>query len=143
MVKGEVMALVNYFYLLDKGVLGNKDEAKLAVTYLAQLFDSARLAASAPQTVAKTIIYNYLAREWVLRYSPRQQTFEVNPPAMRKAVRKLAAETLEILGRGDYDGAGRLIVEYGIMPAEMRSKMQQLADLPLDIWPRYTSLPSK
>lgn len=140
LLKGEVVALANYFYLAGKGVIGSRDPTKMGYTYLASLFDSARLAAGSPQTVAKTIIYNYLAHEWVFRYNPRTQTFEVNPPAMPAAVRKLAAETLQVLGRGDYQGAGRLIVEFGIMPPEMRQKLSTLAKLPVDIRPRYTSM---
>jgi len=140
LVKGESVALVNWFYLLDKGVVkGNP--AEMAVTYLAQLFDSARMTGTSPQSVAKIIIYNYLAQKWVVRYNGQSQTFELNPPALRAAVRSLASETLEILARGDYDGAGRMLVEYGIMPAELRAKMAQLSDVPLDIWPRYTSMP--
>ncbi len=140
MVRGEIIALLNYFYLVDKGALSEPQEGQMAVTYLASLMDSVRLTGGSPQTIAKVIIYNYFAREWVVRYNPRSRTFEVNPPALRRAVRKLARETLEILGRGDYDGAGRLVVEYGIMPAELRTKINELSDLPLDIVPHYTSL---
>lgn len=140
-VKGEAVAMVNYFFLADKGLLPSTGASKMAVTYLASLFDSARLAAGSPQTIAKIIVYNYLAQEWVFRYSPRTQLFEVNPPAMRKAAGKLAGEALEVLARGDYDGAGRMIVQYGIMPGEMRQKLAGLDDLPVDIRPTYVSVP--
>jgi hypothetical protein len=140
MIKGEALALMNTFFLRDKGVLESKDEEQIAVTYLASLFDSARLAALSPQALTKAVIYNYLAEKWVFRYNPRSQTFEVNPPAMEAAVRKLAAEALEIIARGDYDGAGRLLVQYGIMAPEMRAKLDELRDLPLDIRPNYSSL---
>ena len=54
--------------------------------------------------------------------------------------RSLDSAALEVLARGDYDGAGRMIVEYGIMPGEMREKLGELVDLPLDVRPRYTSM---
>ena len=139
-VKGEIVALLNYLYLLDQGVLRAIDETSVAATYLASLFDSARLAGSAPQTVAKAIVYNYLAQEWVFRYTPRGQNFEVNPKALREAARKLGAEVLQILGRGDYGGAGRLIVQYGILPGEVRQKLAGLGALPLDVQPEYVSM---
>jgi hypothetical protein len=139
-LRGEAIALLNYFYLLKKGALPKGSAAKMATTYLATLFDYARLAAGAPQTVAKTIIYSYLRQHWVFRYAPRSQTFEVNSAVMENAVRQLVAETIEILTRGDYDGAGRLIVDYGIMPAEMRQKLVELAELPTDIRPTYTTM---
>jgi hypothetical protein len=140
-VRGEVIGLLNYFYLVDKGALKKKNPKAMAVTYLTSLFDSARLAEASPQTLAKTIVYNYLAQHWVFRYNPHTTKFEVNAPAMRSAVKKLAAETLEILARADYDGAGRMIVQYGIMPGEMRQKLTTMRDLPVGIWPKYISMP--
>ncbi len=138
-VKGEAVALLNYFYLSRKGVLPRGRDAQMAVTYLASLFDAVRLAHGTPQSLAKTIMYNYLSHEWVFRYNSRSRTFEVNPPMMHKAVRKLTAEALEIIGRGDYDGAGRLVVEYGIVAPEMRQKLVSMRNLPVDIYPEYMS----
>jgi hypothetical protein len=140
-VKGEVIALLNYLYLLDQGVLRAVDASSVAATYLASLFDTVRLAESSPQSIAKAIVYNYLTQGWVFRYSPSNKRFEVNPPALKAAVRKLAAEVLQILGRGDYDGAGQLIVRFGIIPAEVRQKLTELEDLPVEILPSYVAMP--
>jgi hypothetical protein len=140
-VKGEVVALLNYLYLLDQGVLRAVNASSVAATYLASLFDTVRLAEGSPQSTAKAIVYNYLTQGWVFRYNPDNQRFEVNPPALEAAVRKLAAEVLQILGRGDYDGAGQLIVRYGIIPAEVRQKLAELEDLPVEILPSYGAMP--
>ncbi|MDP6947015.1 MAG: hypothetical protein QF464_22895, partial [Myxococcota bacterium] len=75
------------------------------------------------------------------RYNPRKKRFEVNPPALEVAVRKLAAEVLQILARGDYDGAGQLIVSFGIVPGEVRQKLAELEDLPVEILPSYVAMP--
>lgn len=139
-VKGEVVALLNQFALVDAGVFHAAGDDAVIATYLAGLFDGIRLAGGTPQTMARTIVYNWLARAWAVRYDPGARRFEVNPSALRPAVRGLAAEALEILGRGDYDGAGRLIVQFGIMPGEMREKLATLEDLPLDVLPNYTSM---
>ncbi len=77
----------------------------------------------------------------MFRYNPRDQRFEVNPPALKPAVEKLASEVLQILGRGDYDGAGQLIVRFGIVPREVRQKLTELEDLPVEILPNYTDMP--
>jgi hypothetical protein len=138
-LKGEAIALLNYFYLRDQGVFPKNQDQAMAVTYLASLFDTVRLARGTPQSVSKTIMYNYLSQEWVFRYNSRTQTFEVNPREMNRAVKKLTTEAMEIIARGDYDGAGRLVVEYGIMQPEMRQKLAAMADLPVDILPQYTT----
>ena len=139
-LQGEAVALLNYLYLVDREVFKGGSAQSLAVTYLASLFDAVRLAKESPQTMARATVYNYLAREWVFRYDSRSRTFEVNAPAMRDAVRKLAAEALAVMGRGDYHGAGRLIVQHGIMPPEMRQKLAELDGLPVEILPSYTSM---
>ena len=113
----------------------------LVIKYLASLFNTVRLAEGSPQSTAKAIVYNYLTQGWVFPYNPGNQRFEVNPPALEAAVRKLAAEVLQILGRGDYDGAGQLIVRYGIIPAEVRQKLAELEDLPVEILPSYGAMP--
>lgn len=140
--KGEVLALLNYLALLDRGVLRAVGEEEVIATYLAGLFNSARLAADSPQTIAKAIVYNYLAEHWVLRYNPRTRKFEVNAPALRQAARSLASEILHIIGRGDYTGAGRMIVQYGILPGEVREKLAELHDMPRALVPRYVSMPT-
>lgn len=141
-VKGEALALWNYLQLVDEGHIADKGGKKLAATYLASLFDGARQASDAPQTIARTIVYNFLSNEWVMRYHPSTQTFEVRPDGLREATRKLAAEALEILARGDYHGAGRLIVQHGIMSGEVRHKLAALSDVPLEIRPAFKNASS-
>ncbi len=143
LVMGESIALLNYTWLRDKGELRKHSDEGVAATFLASFFDSARLGASAPQTIAKAIIYNYLAQEWVFRYNASKRTFEVNAPNLGKAVRKLTAEVLDIVARGDYEGAGRLILQFGILPGEVRSKLGELDDLPVGILPDYNSMPAE
>ena len=140
-VRGEVVALLNVLYLKEAKALRAPDPVGIVATYLASLFDAVRLGERSPQAVAKIITYGYLAREWVFRYTPRTRKLEVNPPSLQPAVMKLTAEVLEVLTRGDFDGAGRLIVGHGIMPPEMRSLLAGLGDLPVDILPRYVSVP--
>lgn len=143
LVMGEAIALLNYSYLRDNGELKGRSDEGMAATFLASFFDSARLGAASPQTVAKAIIYNYLAREWVFRYDAPSQTFEVNAPNMVPAVRKLTAEVMQVMARGDYAGAGNLIIQFGILPGEVRAKLSELSDLPVAILPKYTSMPDE
>lgn len=142
LVKGEAIALLNYTWLAERGVFPKGSESAVAATFLVGFFDSIRLGKSSPQSTAKSIIYNYLAKEWVYRYNPSSRKFEVNAPALKKAVRKLVAEVLQIIGRGDYAGAGRLILQYGIAPGEVHAKLNEMNKLPVDIKPVYASMPA-
>ncbi len=140
-VKGEAVALLNYLALLDQGEFKKGDARQLAFTYLANLFDTLRLAEGTTHSMAKVVVYNHLARQWAFRYHPSTRTFQLNAPGFRPAVEHLVDEVLQILGRGDYDGAGRLIVQNAIVPGEVRQKLSELESVPLEIRPHYISMP--
>jgi hypothetical protein len=142
LVKSEAIALLNYSYLRDRGEFRKRSDTSMAATFLASFFVAARLGEDSPQTIAKVIIYNYLAKEWVFRYNADKRYFEVNSPNLQAAVRKLVGEVLQIIGRGDYGGAGRLISRFGVMSGEVRMKLEALSKLPVGILPRYKSMPA-
>ncbi len=145
-LQGEVVALLNFLYLNDKGLLTNggaataQTEQAMIATYLASLVDSVRISEGSPQTVARTVVYNWLVKAYAFTYKPETHTFEVGREGMRVAVGKLASEALEIQATGDYERAGRLIINYGLMPGELREKVTALADVPLDILPNYLAI---
>lgn len=141
-LQGEAVALWNYLQLADAGLIDDKGGRKLAATYLAALLDGGRLAASEPQAMAKTILFNYLTDRWVFRYKPGARAFEANAAALPQALREILGETVEIMARGDYDGAGRLVAQNGIVSAAVRQKLADLADVPLDIRPRFRLAPT-
>lgn len=141
-LQGEAVALWNYLQLADAGLINDKGGKKLAATYLAAVLDSSRLAASQPQAMAKTILFNYLTDRWVFRYKPSARAFEANAAALPEALREIVAETVEIMARGDYDGAGRLIARNSIVSAAVRQKLADLVDVPLDIRPRFRLAPT-
>lgn len=141
-LQGEAVALWNYLQLAELGLIDDKGGKKLAATYLAALLDGARVASGQPRSMAKTILFNHLTDRWVFRYKPGARAFEANAGALPEAVRDIVAETVEIMTRGDYDGAGRLIARMGIMSAAVRQKIAELKDVPLDIRPRFRLSPA-
>jgi hypothetical protein len=140
-LQGEVVALLNDLALTDMGVLQSQTDVGIAATYLASLVDAARLSEASPQTLAKCIVYNYLAKTYAFRYDASQKTFAIGKDALRPALAKLAEEVLTVLANGDYEGAGRLILQYGPMPGELREKITAMGDLPVDILPSYVAMP--
>ena len=59
------------------------------------------------------------------------------PAAFLDAFRELATEILMIQARGDYPGAQRLVERYGAVHPAMRTALDSLADIPVDIDPVY------
>ncbi len=138
-LKGEALALWNYLQLAGRGKVADADGKRLAATLLVTLFQQAREASDSPQSIARIITWNYLVQQGVYVYQPATGTYETRPEALREAVRKLATEVLEVIARGDYDGAGRLIVQHAIIAADMREKVATLEALPIEILPQFTS----
>ena len=139
--RAEVVALLNALFLIDKRVFPESMRTAIPVTYLASVFENLRLGAQQTHGLSKLIVYNYLAAADAFRYDPTTRRFQVNLDKLPGAVRSLAIELLTIEITGDYDWAGKIVVDYGIVPAEIRSKLNDLAGLPIDILPRYTLAP--
>jgi hypothetical protein len=123
---------------VDKGVFHTSREQSIPVTWLASLFESIRAGTAETHGIAKLVVYNKLAEADAFRYDPATRRFSVNPERIRPVVRELVGVLLSIELNGDYDAAGRLIVDYGLVPAEVRGKLDEIAALPVDILPHYT-----
>jgi len=136
LVRADALALVNAFHLADKGLLPQARADAVACAYVTTIFATVRYGGD--HAMAKTIVYNYLAAEGALRYDPKQGRFTPDPKAVDQAARKLAVEALRLEALGDYDGAGQLIVRYGLRPAEVSQALGRVADVPVDITPIYT-----
>ncbi|MBM4396124.1 MAG: hypothetical protein FJ087_10575 [Deltaproteobacteria bacterium] len=136
--RAEAISLLNGFLLVDKGVFHTDRERSIPVTWLASLFESIRAGTAETHGIAKLVVYNKLAEADAFRYDPATRRFSVNPERIRPVVRELVGVLLSIELNGDYDAAGRLIVDYGLVPAEVRGKLDEIAGLPVDILPHYT-----
>lgn len=136
--RAEAVTLLNHLYLVDKGYFPANMVFATPVTYLASLFESFRFGTTDPRGIAKLIIFNYLASEDAFYYDATVKRYSVNIKKLEPALRKLAEELLTIEAEGNYESAGKLIVEYGLVPADVRGKLTELLKLPLDIMPVYT-----
>ena len=67
------------------------------------------------------------------RSSRRRAVLSVDVEAVHREVATLARTVQEVAGRGDYDGAGRLIEDLGSMPPEIAGLLDRFADIPVDL----------
>ena len=137
--RAEALSLLNSFLLVDRGVFPASRASAVPLTWLASMFETIRSAGiGSTHGIAKLIVYNKLAEADAFRYDPTSRRFSVNEERIRDAVRELAGVLLSIELNGDYDAAGRLIVNFGLVPGEVRGKLEEMANLPVDILPHYT-----
>ncbi len=138
--RAETVGVLNALFFVEKGVFPAKGAKSIPVTWLASLFESMRFGTTETQGQSKLLIYNYLAEADAFRYDPQTRRFRVNFDKLRDGLRSLVAELLTIELNGDYNRAGKLIVDYGLVSGEVRGKLTTLSKLPVDIRPKYTVL---
>jgi hypothetical protein len=135
--RAEAIALMNNEWLVENGALPPEMRLAGPVTHLVSLFETFRRGTHDAHGLAKLIVYNFLAEEGVYRYEANPKRFRVRLDRLNEAVRRLIAELLIIEVEGNYDRAGTLIVDYGVVPGEVREKVAELSGLPFDILPTY------
>ncbi|MBM4354408.1 MAG: hypothetical protein FJ109_11535, partial [Deltaproteobacteria bacterium] len=135
--KSDVLGLYMTFHLMDKGLMEKRRAVSVAATYLASVFRVIRFDVGGTHGLAKAIVYNSLARRGAFVYDPTTRRYGAEMKVFRSAVEDLLKELLEVVVSGDYDRAGRLIVEYGLISEDVREKLSELADVPVDIRPEY------
>ncbi len=138
--KADVVGLHNLTVLRDRGMYDDAFVRAALVSELPDLFRSIRFGAAEAHGQANLIQFNWLWEEGALAYDDASGTFSVDLPAMESAVRSLATELLTIQALGSYERAGEILSRYGTMRPEVERAVARLADVPVDIRPRYEVL---
>ncbi len=137
--KADILAIYNTFFLIDAGVLPPELERQMAVTTMAGTFRSVRFGATGAHGLANMIVMSFLMNEGAYLYGEESERFRVDFDRLRPAVEKLAHEILMVQALGDYEGAKRLIEDYGRMPPPMVEALERLGDIPVDIQPIFAA----
>lgn len=133
--KADISGLFMLQHLMDKGVLGNNAD-KLYTTYLASIFRSVRFGINEAHGKGTALQFNYLEDEGAILYNKEMGTFSVTDK-MSEAVTKLTGEIMTIQAEGSYAKAKKLLDTYGVLRPEVKSTLDKLNDIPVDIEPIF------
>jgi hypothetical protein len=134
--KADILAIFMLQFFDRRGYL-RIDEAKLYNTYLASSFRTMRFGLNEAHGKGMALQFNYLAGKGAFRY--RDGRWSVDVAAMRTAVTDLAHDLLTIEATGDYSGAKALLDRLGVMPDNVAETLVRLADIAVDIRPRFAT----
>jgi hypothetical protein len=81
--------------------------------------------------------FNYLTDEGAIKFNEQNGTFSVDETKVRNAVRKLTHELLTIEAEGSYEKAKALLDRYAVIRPQMKSALDKLQDVPVDIEPIF------
>ena len=133
--KADISGLFMLQYLMNKGAIDNNED-NLYYTYLASIFRSVRFGTNEAHGKGTALQFNYLEDEGAFVYDKTSGTFSVTPK-MKNAVKKLTGEIMTIQAEGSYAKAKKLLDTYGVIRPEVKSTLDKLNDIPVDIEPHF------
>lgn len=135
--KADITGLWALQYLIDKGVVDKQMEQTLYVTYLASAFRSVRFGITEAHGRGVAMQFNYLTEEGAFGFNEKSGRVGVNPEKIKDAVVKLTHELLMIEAEGSYDKAKAILEKYAVIRPAMKSALDSLSSVPVDIEPIF------
>ena len=132
--KADILGLYMINQLMDKGELDG-DIKDYYVTFLAGIFRSVRFGAASAHGQANMVRFNFFKEMEAFEYDSESKTYRVNFDKMQDAVDALSEKILTIQGDGDYEAAGKLLNEMGVITSDLQRDLDRLsaANIPVDI----------
>ncbi len=133
--KADVVGLFAVNWLLEKGVLPQGKDVGYYASYVAGIFRTVRFGVAEAHGRAEMMEFNYLSEQGAITRDPKTGRYIIDYTKMPGAVASLAKELLEIEATGDRNRAEQWFQKYGVMPAELKSSLANVKDVPVDIDP--------
>jgi len=133
--KADILGLYMVTKLFEQGELTEGNVLDNYVTFLASIFRSVRFGASSAHGRANMVRFNFFEEQGAFTRDEMTGTYRVDFDKMRQAMEALSQLILTIEGNGDYDAAGQLLNEKGVIGSGLQSELDRLATLgiPVDI----------
>jgi hypothetical protein len=134
--KADATGLWALDYLMSAGKLDKEEKTKFYTTFLASMFRSVRFGINEAHGKGVALQFNYLVEKGGILLSP-DGTFTVDAARFEAGVAQLTSELLTLEAEGSYDKAKALLAKYAVIAPAMRSALDRLSSVPVDIEPEY------
>ena len=133
--KADVLGLYMVTRLYEQGILSDGDVKDNYVTFLASIFRSVRFGASSAHGRANMVRFNFFGERGAFSRDDATGLYRVDFERMRSAMEELSQLILTLQGDGNYDAAGALLAEKGVIGPTLQADLDRLATLgiPVDI----------
>jgi hypothetical protein len=135
--KADVLGMYNNIFMIEKGLFPKSFADETWATFLAGIFRSVRFGITEAHGSGNAIIYNYLLEKGGYEYNPSANKVKVNFDKIYESVKDLAHILLTIEATGNYNGAKELIKKYAVISPSMKSLIDKLSAIPVDIKPVF------
>ena len=135
--KADVLGMYNNIFMINKGLFPKSFANETWVTFLAGIFRSVRFGITEAHGSGNAIIYNYLLENGGYEYESGSNKVKINFDKIYDSVKDLAHILLTIEATGNYNGAKELIKKYAVITPSMKSLIDKLSGIPVDIKPVF------
>jgi hypothetical protein len=138
--KADVSGLWALRQLADRKLLDANIAKTMYTTFLASAFRSIRFGINEAHGRGIAVQLNYLMDAGAFKVMPGG-TFAVDEAKMGDAVAALTREIMTLQAEGDYAKARSLLDRLGVIRPEVQKVLDRLTNVPVDIEPRFSSIP--
>lgn len=133
--KADILGLYMIAQLFEREEIPEGTLMDNYVTFLAGIFRSVRFGASSAHGRANMIRFNFFEQLGAFERDADTGRYRVVPGRMGEAVEALSRKLLTVQGHGDYEEAGRMIDELGVIGPSLAGDLERLArvGIPVDI----------
>ncbi|MBI2615260.1 MAG: Zn-dependent hydrolase [Gemmatimonadetes bacterium] len=133
--KADVLGLYMVSQLRDRGALTGGSLEDNYVSFVASILRSVRFGATDAHGRANMVQFALFQELGALTRDSASGTYRVHLDRMPEAVHTVAERILTLQGEGDYEGAGRLLAEEGIVSPVLKADLNRLsaAGIPVDL----------
>jgi hypothetical protein len=133
--KADIVGLLALNWLMEKGVLPREQAPAFYASHVAGIFRTVRFGVAEAHGRAEMMEFNYFAEQGAITRDPKTGKYAIDFTKMQQAIETLAKELLEIEATGDRNRAEQWFKKYDSMPAELKSALANVKDVPVDIDP--------
>ena len=134
--KADIVGMYNALFLMEQGLLDPQIRGSLLPTWLAGLFRSIRFGTEEAHGKAAAIQFNSMLEKGAI-VRDDDETYAVDFDRFDDACRDLVREICMLQATGDYAGTKEFFHRYGEMSSTLAHDLERIADIPVDIRPRY------
>jgi hypothetical protein len=131
--KADVMGAYNVLFMIQKKHFPAEFRDKLLVTYFAGLFRSARFGVAEAHGQGAALQINRFIEDGSVTFDEATASFTVNLDALEKSIEKLVRD----MCMWQHEGDKAALARYGVLTPPIEKTLAKLADIPIDIRPRY------
>src|SRR5579884_2078248 len=133
--KADIVGLFALNWLMEKGMAPKEKSQEFYASHVAGIFRTVRFGVAEAHGRAEMMEFNYFAEQGAITHDPATGRYAIDFTKMTQAVASLAKELLEIEATGDRNRAEQWFKKYETMPAELKSALANIKDVPVDIDP--------